>query len=229
VYFIPKLTATIISVGQLDEYGYEIQIKNGLMLLRDEDQRLLARVPRNTGRLYRLELKIARLVCLAARTGEDAWRWHAHFGHVNFTSLRKMAAGGLVRALPELDQVEQLCEACLVGKYKRTPFPHQASRHATRSLELLHDDLCGPIKPITPSGNQYFLLLVDDYSRYMWVTLLASKDYAVEAINRIQAAAERKSGNKLGALRTDRGGEFNALQFKEYCAEIGIRRELTAP
>jgi hypothetical protein len=118
VYFIPRLTASIISVGQLDEYGYEIQIKNGLMLLRDEDQRLLARVPRNTGRLYKLELKIARPVCLAVCTSEDAWRWHANFGHVNFTSLRKMAAGGLVCGLPELDQVEQMCEACVVGKHK---------------------------------------------------------------------------------------------------------------
>jgi hypothetical protein len=63
----------------------------------------------------------------------------------------------------------------------------------------------------------------------MWVSLLASKECVVEAIKRIQAAVERKSGNKLGALRTNIVGEFNALQFKEYCAEIGIRRELTAP
>jgi hypothetical protein len=69
---------------------------------------------------------------------------------------------------------------------------------------------------------------VDDFSRYMWVSLLSSKDQAALAIKRVQAATERKSGNVLCALRTDRGGEFIATQFHEYCAEIG-RRELTTP
>jgi transposase InsO family protein len=75
----------------------------------------------------------------------------------------------------------------------------------------------------------YFLLLVDDYSRYMWVSLLPSKDLVVDAIKRVKAAVEKKSGHELCGLRTDRGGEFIATQFTEYCAELGIRREMTAP
>jgi hypothetical protein len=53
--------------------------------------------------------------------------------------------------------------------------------------------------PVTPSGNCYFLLLVDDYSCHMWVALLATKDTAPAAIQNIQVAAERKSGKKLYA------------------------------
>jgi transposase InsO family protein len=125
--------------------------------------------------------------------------------------------------------VEQLCESCLAGKQWRTSFPHQATRRASKSLELLHGDLCGPVSPPTPRGNKYFLLLVDDYSRYLWVSLISSKDQAATEIRIIQSAAERKSDNILCALRTDRGGEFIASQFREYCAELGIRRELTTP
>jgi hypothetical protein len=44
VYFIPRLTTSIFSVGHLDEYGYEVQIKSCVMTLRDESHRLLARV-----------------------------------------------------------------------------------------------------------------------------------------------------------------------------------------
>jgi hypothetical protein len=62
----------------------------------------------------------------------------------------------------------------------------------------------------------------------MWLSLLPSKDCATTKIKRIQAAAERKSGNVLGTLRTDRGGEFSIDQFKKYCQELRIRRELTA-
>jgi hypothetical protein len=111
-----------------------------------------------------------------------------------------------VRGLPLLSQVDQVCEACLAGKHRRMSFLHAAQRRATEVLELFHGDLCGPITPVTPSGKRYFLLLVDDHSRYMWVALLATKDEAPVAIRHIQAAAERKSGKQLCALRTDWGG-----------------------
>ena len=90
-------------------------------------------------------------------------------------------------------------------------------------LQLLHGDICGPITPATPSGNRYFLLLADDFSHYMWISLLPSKDAAAAAIKHIQAAAERKIGKKLLALRTDRGREFTAADFVEYCAQLGVR------
>jgi transposase InsO family protein len=229
VYYIPRLTTNIISVDQLDESGYEVWIKDGIMLLRDEDQRLLARIHQGSGRLYKLDMKIARPICLAACTGECAWRWHTQFRHINFTSLKKMGSTELVRGLPILDHVEQICEASLARKHRRVPFPQQASRRATRSLQLMHGDLCGPINSVTPSGNRHFLLLIDNYSRHMWVSLLQSKDQAAQEIQRIHATVKRKSRIRLGALRTDRGGEFTVGQFSDYCAELGVTHELTAP
>jgi hypothetical protein len=44
----------------------------------------------------------------------------------------------------------------------------------------MHGDLCGPVTPATPGGRRYFLLLVDDLSRYMWVVVLGSKGEAVD-------------------------------------------------
>lgn len=108
--------------------------------------------------------------------------------------------------MPLIKQVEQVCEACLAGKHRRNPFPQHTEHRHSEPLALLHGDLCGPISPPTPSGNRYFLLLVDDYSHFMCVALLPSKDGAPAAIRRIQAAVEHKSGHKLRTLRTDGGG-----------------------
>ena len=47
------------------------------------------------------------------------------------------------------------------------PFPRQVSFRAKEKLELVHGDLCGPVTPATPGGRRFFLLLVDDVSRYM--------------------------------------------------------------
>ena len=73
-------------------------------------------------------------------------------------------------------------------------------------------------------GNRYFLLLMDDLSRYMWVATIPSKDRAVAAIKEIQAQAEGESRVKLSALRTDRGGEFTLIEFAEYCTTDGVHR-----
>jgi hypothetical protein len=70
-----------------------------------------------------------------------------------------------------------------------------------------------------PRGNKYFLLLLDNLGRYMWVATIPSKDRAVAAIKDIQVRTKGESGLKLKALRTDRGGEFT-----DYCAAEGTHR-----
>ena len=93
--------------------------------------------------------------------------WHERLGHQHFGALEKMVHTGIAHGLPKLDHVDKLCDACLAGKQRRAPFPQTAKFRATEKLELVHGDLCGPISPPTPGGKRYFLLLVDDHSRYM--------------------------------------------------------------
>jgi transposase InsO family protein len=175
-----------------------------------------------------LDVNIARrAACLSARAEAEARRWHARLEHVNMPVLRQMANQELVKGMPSLEQVEGVCEACMTGKQRRTVFPDQAAWRAEHGLELVHGDLCGPISPATPSGNFYFLLLVDDHSRYMWISTLVSKNQAAAAIMEFQAQAEGESGHKLLMLRADRGGEFTLKQFAEYCVQEGVQRQLT--
>ena len=97
------------------------------------------------------------------------------------------------------------------------------------TLELVHDDLCGPITPATNGGRWYFLLLVDDCSRYMCLQLLTSKDEAAAAIKKFKMRAKSKSGKKLRVLRTNRGGEFTLVEFAAHCVDQGVGRHHTAP
>jgi transposase InsO family protein len=98
-----------------------------------------------------------------------------------------------------------------------------------RCLELVHGNLCGPISLATPRGNKYFLLLVGDLSRYMWVATVPFKDRVAATIKDIQARAEGESDLKLKALRTDRGGEFTATEFVDYCAAEGMHHQHMMP
>jgi hypothetical protein len=103
VYFIPRLTANIVSVGQLDEAGYEVHIRTGKMDIREPGGRLPAWIERKQSRLYVLDVNIARrATCLSARAEVEARRWHTRLGHVNMPVLRRMANQELVRGMPSL-------------------------------------------------------------------------------------------------------------------------------
>jgi transposase InsO family protein len=96
-------------------------------------------------------------------------------------------------------------------------------------VELVHGDLCGPIAPTTPTRSRYFILLIDDCSRYMWLRTLRSMDQVADMIKLYQQVAEGETDRKLRAFRTAHGGEFKSTGFIKHCIEHGMRRQLTAP
>jgi hypothetical protein len=86
----------------------------------------------------------------------------------------------MVRGLPVIKHIGQFHDTCVITKQRRAPFLAEA-QCAQELLELVHNDLCGPMTPTTLGGRHYFLMLVDDATRYMWVALLMTKDAAVDA------------------------------------------------
>ena len=133
----------------------------------------------------------------------------------------------MVDGVPLIDHVEQFCDGCALGKQHCKPFPSAAAYRAKCGLELFHGDLCGQITPPTPGGKKYFLLIVDDFSRFMLLELLATKDEAFQCFKKIKALAENEHGGKLKVFRSDRGGEFNSIEFTAYCDALGIKRHTT--
>jgi len=229
VYYIPALKSNIISLGQLEEKGFKCVLENGKLSVFDQEHTLLMSAPRTGNRLYTVKLGSVSPVCLLTKTEDAAWVWHARFGHLNFRALRDLSCKGMVIGMPTVNRVEQVCDGCVLGKQHRTPFPHASKFRAEKSLQLVHADLCGHITPKTPGRCSYFLLVVDDYSRYMWVEMLKTKDQALECFKKIKLRAEVESDNKLKELRTDRGGEFNSHLFSVFCTEEGIKHYTTTP
>ena len=72
------------------------------------------------------------------------------------------------------------------------------------------------MQTLSLGNNKYFLLFVDDYSRMSWV-----------CFQRFKVCVEKESGYYLKVLRTDRGGEFTSIEFKEFFISHGIKKELT--
>jgi transposase InsO family protein len=82
---------------------------------------------------------------------------------------------------------------------------------------------------LTKGGKRYFLMLIDDASRYCYVYLLKTKDEALDYFKIFKAEAENQLERKIKRLRSDRGGEYFPILFDEFCAKHGIIHERTPP
>lgn len=229
VYYIPSLCNNIISLGQMSEDGNKVVLKGDLLWIYDEKERPLMKVKRSSNRLYKLIIETDKKECLLAKMDETSKLWHLRLGHVNYQAMHMMTKEQMVTGMPKINQPSSACDGCLMSKQARKKFPSKTSYEAGGILELIHGDLCGPITPETASGYRYFFLLVDDYSRFMWVYFLKSKDEAFKVFKCFRAQVEKSTERKIKVLRTDRGGEFTSKDFKDYCESAGIERHYTTP
>lgn len=124
--------------------------------------------------------------------------------------------------------IRQVCEHCLQGKLSRIPFPKMSTNRSSRILDLMHTDVCGPMKCVTPGGCRYLMTLIDDYSRYTVVCLLRQKSEAAGCIKRIVAHVKTKFGRALCVIRSDGGGEYVNEELKDFYASEGIQAQYTA-
>ena len=190
VYFIPCLRSNIISLGQLTEEGNQVTIKGEYMWIHEREGRLLMKIKKSANRLYKLFIESPRSSCLLSKAEEDSKLWHARLGHVNYQAMSLMFKEKMVKGLPRIVQPNDVCVGCLLSKQKRKQMPTKSNFSASKVLELVHGDLCGPITPETAAGNQYVFLLVDDFSRAMWMYLLKSKSEAFHAFKNFKALVE---------------------------------------
>ena len=205
VLFVPKLKANILSLDRLDEEGYWMTMGEGKLTIFNPLGHLFAKVYRSKGRLYLLKLSIVDQCLIASEATTEDWLWHSSFGHLSFHTLKEMSRKRLVEGLPAINTPSKLCRSCISEKHHRTSFPKVSTFRASEPLELIYADICGAIAPPTLGGSRYFLLIIDDYSRLTWVSMLQCKSDAFEAFKYFKNLAETEKEKKVKTLRSDRG------------------------
>ncbi|CAI7909746.1 unnamed protein product [Closterium sp. NIES-54] len=165
--------------------------------------------------------------------------WHHRLGHPSLPRLRGMASrvlvSGLPRSLPPLPPgPAPTCVPCVEGRQRAAP--HSSEFPPTEApLQTLHMDMWGPARVRGQGHEHYFLLVVDDYSRYTTVFPLRSNGDVTEVLIdwiRVARLQLRKSfGSDFPVLRlhSDRGGEFSSARLGAFCRAQGIRQTFTLP
>ncbi|GJX87853.1 retrovirus-related pol polyprotein from transposon TNT 1-94 [Tanacetum coccineum] len=138
--------------------------------------------------------------------------------------------GALVSLKGKLTYVkDQLCSSCEMSKAKRSSFKSKAVPSSKGRLNLLHMDLCGPMRVASINGKKYILVIVDDYSRYTWTLFLRSKDETPEVLKDFLTMIQRNLQAQVISVRTDRGTEFLNKTLHAYFKEEGIEHQTSTP
>ena len=129
------------------------------------------------------------------------------------------------------ETTDQVCESCIKAKFTINS-SKQAQQRASSKLELIHSDLSGIMKP-SISKNRYFLLFIDDLTRFTWVYLLRTKtkEVTLSAFKEFKALVEKQTPfHKIKRLRSDNGkGEYSNLEFQQFLKNEGIQHEPCPP
>nr|GEX06235.1 hypothetical protein [Tanacetum cinerariifolium] len=132
----------------------------------------------------------------------------------------------IVIGLPKLKYVkDQLCSSCELSKAKRSSFKLKAVPSLKRRLNLLHMDLCGPMRVASINWKKYILVIVDDYSRYTWTLFLRSKDETPEVLKDFLTMIQRNLQAPVITVQTDKGTEFLNKTLNAFFKEEGIEHQ----
>ncbi|GJU70685.1 retrovirus-related pol polyprotein from transposon TNT 1-94 [Tanacetum coccineum] len=229
VYYVEGLNHNLFSVGQFCDANLEVAFWKSTCYNRDLKGNDLLKGSRGTN-LYSITLQDSTTpnpICLMAKaTSSQAWLWHRRLSYLNFDTINLLSKNNIVNGLPKLKFVKyHMCSSCELGKAKRKSFLTKTTLSFKRRLQVLHMDLCGPMRVESINGKKYVLVIVDDYSRYTWTHFLRSKDETPRVLIDFLTLVQRGLHAQVTTNRTDKGTKFINKTLHLYFAKDGIRHE----
>ncbi|KAG7567306.1 Reverse transcriptase RNA-dependent DNA polymerase [Arabidopsis thaliana x Arabidopsis arenosa] len=217
VFFVDGLHCHLISVSQLTRArSCVFQITDKVCIIQDRITLTLIGAGKQLNGLY--FFRGTETAALVTRTGSSSQLWHCRFGH---------PSSKVLKLLPFSDSTthdfdSKTCEICIKAKQTRESFP-LSNNKTSFPFEMVHCDLWGPYRTTSICGSNYFLTLVDDYTRAVWLYLLPSKQTAPLHLKNFISLVERQFSTKIKTIRSDNGSEFVCLS--SFFAEHGIVHE----
>ena len=246
VLFIPSVHVNLISVSCIIKSGYRVRFTEKSCTINTRHNKLVTRAVAHSNLFSVVASPLQSVTALSVTAGTSGgldWKTaHTRMGHLSPSAMKTVFDKSMVLgvATPTIGSPADIdhCTGCLYGKAHRQPFPAGVAQRASRPLQLVHSDLCGPVHDILdkpkegtpPPPHQYVLTFIDDYSREVWATVTTAKSgtAVLEQFRKYKVWAEKQTGFTIQTLRTDGGGEYINKQFDTYLSILGVNKQVTA-
>ncbi|KAJ0879369.1 putative RNA-directed DNA polymerase [Helianthus annuus] len=240
VNYIAELENNLLSISQICDRMYTTHFTDKECLILKPgfvipEEWIIMRAPR-VNDLYVLDMSVATTTtgqahCFVSRAMEkESQLWHRKMGHIHLRKMNHLVHNNLVTGVHVKGfHLEGKCISCVKGKQKKKSHPKKQVNSVSRPLERLHMDLFGPVNVKSITGDYYCLVVIDDYSRFLWVSFLKSKDETYDSLMALFKKVENLYQRRIKRLRSDNGIEFKNNKKEEFCEERGILHEFSAP
>ncbi|XP_059623068.1 uncharacterized protein LOC132266233 [Cornus florida] len=228
VLLVEGLKHNLLTVSQLCDSGKEVCFNKEKSNMIDlESKQVLFSASRSLGNVYTVTEESQVIQCNLT-TCDEAKLWHKKLSHLHSRNMSKILKLKAVKGLPNIYfKDDHLCKAYQQGKQTKVSF-HSKEINSSKALDLIYMDLCGPTRTTSIGGSKYFMILIDDFSRMVWVYFLKEKSEAITHFIKFVNLVENERSCTVKKLRSDFGSEFTMKEFEHYCDDKGIKKEFSA-
>jgi hypothetical protein len=220
VFCVPKLHLNLLSVGQLTELGLNLFFSSRGCLVQDSRTGQIVGTARKVGRLFELtslhfpSSSVSASVIAASASIE---LWHSHLGHVSLPRIQTLVSRGL---LGSVSSSPFDCMPCQLGKQPALPFNNSESI-ASATFDLIHSDVWGPSPVPTVGGSRYFVIFVDDFSRYTWIYLMKNRSEVLTIYRDFAKMVQTQYSKAIKVFRSDNAREYRQTDFSTILKHYG--------
>ncbi|CAH9110065.1 unnamed protein product [Cuscuta epithymum] len=214
VLYVPQFKCNLLSASRLtNDLNCTLTFFSNFCILQDLASRKLIGMGRFCNGLYYLESPEGKGAAMSAVLNTDLW--HQRLGHASDGKLQ------YITFLKGFRNNSNFCDPCLRAKQTRLSFPKSTSK-TTWCFELIHCDIWGGYRCDSTSRARYFLSIVDDFTRGVWVYLMKNKSEVGQKLIQFCNMIENQFDKRVKCIRSDNGMEFQTNLLSEYYKRQGI-------
>jgi len=172
--YVPDLRTNLLSVSKIVDKDHTVIFKKDTAIIKDPHGRISFIADRKED-LFLLREGCKQACAATGAEKKDAETWHEKLDHLNYNDLNVMMKNRKVSGMYfKTSHTPKPCEVCLGGKMSRLPFPTNQNR-AANVLDIVHTDMCGPMRTKSNRNALYLLTFIDDHTQRYEVFFLKSK------------------------------------------------------
>ncbi|PKU79142.1 Retrovirus-related Pol polyprotein from transposon TNT 1-94 [Dendrobium catenatum] len=224
---LPSLSYNLLSISNLvKDNAISITFdENGFVFKDRKTNQVILSGPCSHG-MYKVSTADSPAQAIALQTFRTSSNsWHLRLGHPHQRVMHNISCCN-----PALHIVPTkfVCTSCLSCKGHKLVFENSV-RRTKAPLELVHSDVWGPSPVSSNQGFRYYLLIVDDFSRFTWLFPIMHKSDVTNTFVYFTTFIEKQTNFKIKTIRTDGGGEFVNNHFLSFTKNAGIRHQVSCP
>jgi len=229
IFVSPKLSTSLLSVGQMVENDCEIHFDRHGGCVQDQvSEKVIAKGPK-VGRLFPIQFSIPSInSCAYSTVINNPHFWHKKLGHPNSNVLSHLMKHGYLGNKNSFSTEFLDCSSCKLGKSKALSFSSYGSR-ASKCFEIIHTDVWGVSLVICHAQYKYFVTFIDDFSRFTWIYFFQSKTDVFSTFQAFIVFVKNQFFAHIKILRSDSGGEYMSKEFQEYLKNKEILSQRSCP